>query len=441
MGVHGAEVPSPDDDHHRGGAKRAGVSGVTGAVVAAIFPPLPAGDDSPVRTRPSRLEEALVQMRPGNRVAIALLALSIAAVPWSAPRAQAAPARTAPAQAPARMLPERLTDAEFWKFVTDMSEPNGFFRFENFLSNEAGFQTVIPELLRTTQRGTVYLGVGPEQNFTYISALQPKMAIIFDIRRGNLHALMLYKALFGLSANRAEFVSRLFSKPMPRLEPTVTVDSIFNAIWWVASDSALYRRNVAAVKEHLTKTHAFPLSAEDLAGIVYVYDAFYYGGPIIDYSYPRSSNGSSPGYADLMVQNDGRGVQRSFLATEAGFQFMKDMQARNLVIPVVGDFGGPSAIRSVGQYLRDRNATVTAIYASNVEQYLFQSDAWRRYYENLATLPTDSTTTFIRSIGGNAGGRGGYPRLPSVLGSVHELLAAYRAGRIGSYQDVIAMSR
>ena len=349
------------------------------------------------------------------------------------------------AQAPARALPDRLSDAEFWKLIGDVSEPGGYFRSDNFLSNETAFQTVIPTLLEKTKRGTVYLGVGPEQNFTYIAALQPKMAVIFDIRRGNLHMQLLYKALFEISADRAEFVSRLFSKPRPaKLDTTVTVDSLFGAYWWVPTDSALYRRNLAAVKDHLVKKHGFALSADDLAGITYVYNAFYYGGPIIDYSYPNSQgnqNSWAPTYADLMVQSDGRGVQRSFLATEANFRLLKEMQMRNLIIPVVGDFGGPSAIRAVGQYLKDRNATVTAIYTSNVEQYLFQSDAWRRYYENVATLPTDSTTTFIRSIGGNFGSRAGYPRLPSVLGSVHELLTAYRAGRINHYGDVIDMSR
>ena len=112
-------------------------------------------------------------------------------------------------------LPAKLSDAEFWKLIGDVSEPGGYFRSDNFLSNEAGFQTVIPELLQTTKRGAVYLGVGPEQNFTYIAALQPRMAVIFDIRRGNLHAQLLYKSLFELSADRAEFVSRLFSKPRP----------------------------------------------------------------------------------------------------------------------------------------------------------------------------------------------------------------------------------
>jgi hypothetical protein len=122
---------------------------------------------------------------------------------------------------------------------------------------------------------------------------------------------------------------------------------------------------------------------------------------------------------------------------------MKDMQTRNLIVPVVGDFGGPTAIRAVGDYLRARNATVGAIYVSNVEQYLFQGDAWRRYYESVATLPTDSTTTFIRSVGGQFGGGrgGGFVRLPSVLSSVQGLIAAYRAGQINSYYDVIQISR
>src|SRR5688500_7600130 len=175
------------------------------------------------------------------------------------------------AQAPARALPDRLSDAEFWKLIGDVSEPGGYFRSDNFLSNETAFQTVIPTLVEKTKRGTVYLGVGPEQNFTYIAALQPKMAVIFDIRRGNLHMQLLYKALFEISADRAEFVSRLFSKPRPaKLDTTVTVDSLFGAYWWVPTDSALYRRNLAAVKDHLVKQHGFALSADDLAGITYV---------------------------------------------------------------------------------------------------------------------------------------------------------------------------
>src|SRR5258707_13380961 len=92
----------------------------------------------------------------------------------------------APALVAADSLPARLGDQEYWKLVTDFSEPNGFFRSDNLLSNESYFQQVIPTLLNTAKTGRVYLGVGPEQNFSYIVALQPAMVFIVDIRRGNL---------------------------------------------------------------------------------------------------------------------------------------------------------------------------------------------------------------------------------------------------------------
>src|SRR5262245_30504650 len=112
-------------------------------------------------------------------------------------------------------LPARLTDREFWKLSTEWSEPNGYFRSENLTSNELLFQRVITDLVARTHAGDVYLGVGPEQNYTYIAAVKPSMAIIFDIRRGNLDLQLMYKALFELSDDRADFVSKLFGKPRP----------------------------------------------------------------------------------------------------------------------------------------------------------------------------------------------------------------------------------
>src|SRR6185436_3540832 len=78
-------------------------------------------------------------------------------------------------------LPSHLSDEEFWGMVTSFSEPDGYFRSDNFLSNESGYQLLIPELKRVVRPKGVYVGVGPEQNFTYIAAFEPKMAFIVDI--------------------------------------------------------------------------------------------------------------------------------------------------------------------------------------------------------------------------------------------------------------------
>ena len=83
-------------------------------------------------------------------------------------------------------LPPQVTDAEFWTMVEDFSEPNGFFRSDNLLSNEAGLQNAIPKLKERVKPGGVYIGVGPEQNFTYVLNLQPKLSFIVDIRRMNM---------------------------------------------------------------------------------------------------------------------------------------------------------------------------------------------------------------------------------------------------------------
>ena len=300
-------------------------------------------------------------------------------------------------------LPDRLTDAEFWRIVSDASEPGGTFRsldITNLTSNEMLFQHVIPELVARTKPGGVYLGVGPEQNFTYIAAVRPRMAIIFDIRRGNLATQLMYKALFELSADRAAFVSMLFSKPKPQgLRTDATADALFSAFGQSATSDQLYRTNQAALLAHLTKTHSLPLGAGDISAIQTIYQTFYNSGFAVR---------SSPTYWDLMAATDASGVERSYLASEKTFGVVKDLQSRNLVIPIVGDFGGPKALRWAGAYLRARGATVSAFYLSNVEQYLAQDGKWPAFCGNVASMPLNAASTFIRSSSGRGGfGRGG----------------------------------
>jgi hypothetical protein len=148
-----------------------------------------------------------------------------------------------------------------------------------------------------------------------------------------------------------------------------------------------------------------------------------------------------PDYYTLMVADDGSGLRRSYLATEANWRYLKDMHMKNLIVPVVGDFGGRHAIVSVGKWLKEHGATVTAFYASNVEQYLWQDGKAYQYYANVAELPIDSTSTFIRSRGGGGGGGfgGGGMRGPNVLNSIQGLLAAVKANRVYSYQDVFGI--
>jgi len=305
-------------------------------------------------------------------------------------------------------LPTQLSDQEFWKLSAEFSEPDGTFRSDNLLSNEIYFQYVIPQLNETAKAGQVYMGVGPEQNFTYIAALKPKMVFIVDIRRGNLDLQLMYKALFEMSKDRAEFVSRLFARKKPAgIGPGSTVEEIFNAVGNAQTSDELYAENLAAIKDHLMKKHNFPLSENDIGGIEWVYGNFQRFGTRINYgSSGRGGFGNGVTYADLMVATDAQGISRSYLANEENFNVLKSLEAKNLIVPVVGNFAGPKAIRSVGTYLKEKEGVVTAFYLSNVEQYLRQDGIWDDFCHNIASLPLDGSSTFIRSERGGRFGLG-----------------------------------
>src|SRR4030095_497004 len=184
-------------------------------------------------------------------------------------------------------LPAQLTDAEFWRIFTEFSEPGGNYPYENFVTNEETIQDVMPVLTRVTKPGGVYLGVGPEQNFTYISGVKPGMAFIFDIRRQNAIEHLMYKAIFEMSPTRAEFVSHLFSIKSPDKVPeTARANSLFLAFDGLKGDKAYYTQNLAAIKDNLAK-HKFALSADDLQKVEYIYDVFFRAGPEIDYTFAR----------------------------------------------------------------------------------------------------------------------------------------------------------
>jgi len=298
----------------------------------------------------------------------------------------------------ATTLPSRLSDHEFWQLSSDASEPDGYFRSDNLTSNETGFLRVVPELVARTKQGQVYLGVGPEQNFSYIAATRPALAIIFDIRRGNLLVQLMYKAIFELTRDRADFVSMLFSRPRPeRLNADSTVADLFAAFTSTSNDEALYERNLRAILDRLVKFHSLPLTPRETDGLARIYRVFFDRGAAIRFS---------PTYVDLMTATDDAGAFRSYLASNASFAFLRELEASNLVVPVVGDFGGPKAIRSIGAYLRTHGATVGTFYLSNVEQYLYQDGKWPAFCRNVTTLPLDGTSTFIRSTSGRGAGFG-----------------------------------
>jgi hypothetical protein len=394
------------------------------------------------------------RIRPFARAAALLLAGLALALPASA-----------------QSIPQRLADSTFWRLMNDYSEPWGVFRSENFVSNETSLQWIIPELQRTVKPGGVYLGVAPDQNFTYILAVKPSIAFIVDIRHQNAIQHLMYKALMEMSNSRAEFLAKLFARPpLGGVDDNSTPVQLFDALANSKPDSAIYRNTLQAIKDRLMKVHRFALTDSEVVAMNCVYGAFFTNGPTLTYGHSsecrnpgpfaygnRGGGGGGgggmgpfgmPSYLSMMLETDGTGSDRSYLATEANFRALKDLEERNLIVPLTGNFAGDKAVRSAGQYAREHGATVQTFYLSNVEQYLFQqNDEAMRFYKNVATLPLDSTSTFIRSFSGGMYNSAGLELKPQsgrsmqLISSMQETLKAFDAGELTSWIEVVRRSR
>jgi len=295
-------------------------------------------------------------------------------------------------------LPPAVTDAEFQTLMDSLSEPAGVYAIsDNLVSNEPRFA----ENARWIgSHGGVYVGVGPEQNFSYLVRLRPALAFVIDIRRENRNLHLLYKALFEMSADRADFVSRLFSRPRPAgLDTGSSAATLFERFAAVAPSSETRDVTASLVRDRLIAARHLTLTSEDLASIDRILDAFYKSGPDIQFwsSGSVATDRPGPSYRQLMTMRDMTGQLRSFLADEKAFRFVKGLQSRNLIVPVVGDFAGAKAMRAVGTYLKGKGAVVSAFYLSNVEEYLRQNGVWLDFCANVSELPRDRTSTFIRS--------------------------------------------
>jgi hypothetical protein len=280
-----------------------------------------------------------------------------------------------------------------------LSEQGGYFDSDNLISNETSYLHVIPKLKELGINGGVYIGVGPDQSFSYIAKIRPKMAIVIDIRRDNLLQHLLYKSLFARAHNRVEYLCLFFGKPVPKTKgwESRTIKELVEYIDGAQSDPKLFEKTVANVRKDV-QSYGIPLSASDLETIVKIQRAFYGAGLDIRYSsYHRPPRSIYPTYRDLLLETDLAGQQQNYFAGEDDFQFLKKLEEQDMIVPAVGDVSGPQAVRAIGQYIAEQKEKVSAFYVSNVEFYLARQGTFDKFVENLKSLPIDNRSLIIRS--------------------------------------------
>jgi hypothetical protein len=336
----------------------------------------------------------------------------------------------------------QISRAQFAQYIDDLSEPEGYFDTDNFISNETSYLHVIPELRRRVKTGFVYLGVGPDQNFSYIVHTKPSLAIITDIRRQNMLEHLLYKALFDLSNSRAEFLAMLFSREVPRTDSRATLRDLLRAVRTSRTSEERFRANFGSIRERL-QTYGVKLSNQDLRKIEYVYTTLHDEGLDLRFSSIGRNNASNyPTFESLLLQTDRSGQEQGYLSSEELFQWMKRFESENRLIPIVGDFAGSRAFKAVATFLQRNGLRISTFYTSNVEYYLFDGSQWRPYVSNVRGLPITDDAVFIRAYFANAAGT--HPqsvpghRSTTLIQPIRDFLREENAGRLRNYWDLVA---
>ncbi|MFN0112472.1 MAG: hypothetical protein ACKVZH_26740 [Blastocatellia bacterium] len=327
---------------------------------------------------------------------------------------QPVPAQAKPSAAP----PEAISAADFAKLSREMSEEGGYFLSDNFSSNETSYLHIVDKLKQIGATGGAYIGVGPEQNFTYIAKIRPRIAFLIDIRRQAVIQHLMYKAIFHHSPTRAEFLSLLLCKPLPSDKPAesdkdkpaapkltipkadASIEDLLAFFNKIATTNAAYAANLAEVTKTIETEFQFPLSKDDKTSLDYVYKSFRADG--LDIAFRMDGGGGwgnyFPSLRELILQPDLNGKLGNFLAVVDDYNFVREMHRKNLIIPVVGNFGGTKALASIGDYLRKHDLTVSAYYLSNVEQYLFDGSSFEAFAKNVKRLPLTDKSLFIRAV-------------------------------------------
>jgi hypothetical protein len=280
-----------------------------------------------------------------------------------------------------------------------LSEPGGYFDSDNLISNETSYQHVLIKMRELGTSGGAYLGVGPDQNFTYIARIRPHLAILIDIRRDNLLQHLLFKALFGRARNRVEYLCLYFGKPFPKTKgwEQKSLKELVDYLDGTPADTKLFEKVAKDLRNDVQK-FGVQLSPQDVDTINKIHRAFFTSGLDIRYSsYHRPPRSIYPTYRELLLEHDLTGQQNNYFNSEDDFQFLKKMEADDLIIPVVGDLSGPQAVKTIGAYLKEIKERVSAFYVSNVEFYLQRQGTFDKWIENLKALPIDDHSLIIRS--------------------------------------------
>ena len=273
-------------------------------------------------------------------------------------------------------------DVGFAALIRSLSEPDSGPHADNLITNEDSFPRVCGLLRRRSPRGGVYLGVGPDQNFTYIAHCRPALSFVLDYRRRNLVLHLLHKALFMLSGDRVSYLSRLTARDPGPLPADSTADPLVAAFDAAPFDAGAGSSGPAPRSRPCSARSAC-CGDEEFAELATIQARL--AGPGMAAKFLALP--IYPTFGELIRTADREGEPAHLLATEESYRAVRDDQRADLVVPLVADLAGDAALPRLADWLKGRGLGVAVVYVSDVEFFLLRGGRFDAYRANLERLP------------------------------------------------------
>ena len=272
--------------------------------------------------------------------------------------------------------------------------------YNNYLvSNELGYQNVVLCLHKYINPGGIYIGVGADQNYTYAAVTRPSFVFIIDNRKENQLLHYLFKACFELAPSRPGYLSILFSKPLKNDVELLSLRDIVNYFSQIDGERVLFKNNWDRLYKSIQK-YRISIAKKDIDIIYGIYENFFEYHLLL-----RTRNDliswqgwCYPTYKDFLLATDQKGYSWNFLNNDVRFYWLKAMQRNNCIIPIVGDLTGGKTLKTIGEFAKKRGKSISTIYISNAEQFIFQSELFDQYMINITALPLDYNSLLIRAF-------------------------------------------
>ena len=323
-------------------------------------------------------------------------------------------------------------DQSIAQVIAACSEPTLARPTDNFISNEDSIPRVLGEFESRAEKEGVYLGVGPDQNFSMIARTDPSLAFIVDFRRQNLLLHLLHKALFALSHTRIAYLERLTCRKPAALGPETELEPLvqaFQAAPYLCSvqDETIREVRVQLQSLAVVRDEEWPDMARIQTRIA---------GPGLNARFLAMR--MYPTLANLILAKNRNGDASHFLTSEKLYGQLRQLHINDCIIPIVGDFAGAQTFAALGDWLRARRFKSSVFYVSDVEFFLLRQRRFAAYLANLERIPWSKSALLVRTstreiehpqrVAGDSS--------TTILEPVASFLKRARAGRVNTLEDL-----